>query len=210
MLLSRGVSGDGGLPRRLGGRDGNRSDSTESPGAVEAWLARGLEGGRGIGADRKAYRRRTVGVCWARGLGLVPLVPRPCTVRQALAAWGPQQPPLPLLVEQPGRTTAEAPRRWQGKSVMRPGEVAYSDGHVAAAVLRVVVISSSQLAQPQTQSYTAAPGKEAAAVADHGRPVEGRRFACRADADAALADYEGRGQGRRGRRPRAWRYHTVR
>ena len=27
---------------------------------------------------------------------------------------------------------------------------------------------------------------------------------------AAIAEYEGRGQGRRGRRPRPWRYHAVR
>src|SRR5207244_8360842 len=34
--------------------------------------------------------------------------------------------------------------------------------------------------------------------------------ACEADAVAAIAAYEGRGLGRRGRRPHAWRYHTVR
>jgi transposase len=30
-LLSLGVSGDGGLPRRVGVRDGNRRDSVETP-----------------------------------------------------------------------------------------------------------------------------------------------------------------------------------
>jgi hypothetical protein len=40
--------------------------------------------------------------------------------------------------------------------------------------------------------------------------VEARQFACLADAEAAIAEYEGRGQGRRGRRPRPWRYHAVR
>ncbi len=44
----------------------------------------------------------------------------------------------------------------------------------------------------------------------HIRRVEARRFACAADAETALADYEGRGQGRRGRRPRSWRYHALR
>lgn len=39
VLLSLGVSGDGGLPLRLGLRDGNTSDSTETPGALEECLA---------------------------------------------------------------------------------------------------------------------------------------------------------------------------
>ena len=34
-------------------------------------------------------------------------VPHTCTVRQACAAWGRQQPALPLLMEQPGRTQDE-------------------------------------------------------------------------------------------------------
>ncbi len=51
------------------------------------------------------------------------LVPRTCAVRQELEAWGQQQPTLPLLVEKPGRTKAEAPRRWHGQSVMRQVEV---------------------------------------------------------------------------------------
>ena len=44
----------------------------------------------------------------------------------------------------------------------------------------------------------------------HVQHVQARWFACEADAEAAIAEYEGRGQGRRGRRPRPWRYHTVR
>jgi transposase len=39
--------------------------------------------------------------------------------------------------------------------------------------------------------------------------VEARWFACAADAEAASSDYEGRGQGRRGRTPRLWRYHAL-
>jgi transposase len=38
VLRSRGVSGDGGLPVRLGLRDGNRSDSVETSRAIaECW-----------------------------------------------------------------------------------------------------------------------------------------------------------------------------
>jgi len=89
-------------------------------------------------------------------------------------------------------------------------EVEYSDGRVTPEELRFLVVHSSQLAQQQAQSYGAAQAKEAEAVADHVRQVHARWFACLPDAEAAIAEYEGRGQGRRGRRPRPWRYHTVR
>jgi transposase len=210
VLLSLGVSGDGGIPLRVGLRDGNRSDSVETPQAIEECLALGLEGVQGIVADSKAYSRRTLGLCLERGVGLVTLVPRTCAVRQELEAWGQQQPILPLLVEKPGRTKAEAPRRWHGQSVIRQVEVEYSDARVASAALRFVVVHSSQLAQQQAQSYAAAQAKEAEVVADHVTRVPTRWFACRTDAEAAIVEYEGREQGRRGRRPRPWRYHAVR
>jgi transposase len=76
--------------------------------------------------------------------------------------------------------------------------------------VRFVVVHSRQLAQQQAQAYAAAQGKEAEAVADHVRQVHARWCACRPDAEAALAEDEGRGQGRRGRRPRPWRYPTLR
>jgi transposase len=209
VLLSLGVSGDGGIPLRLGIRDGNRSDSVETPLAIEECLALGLEGVCGIVADSKAYSRRTLGLCLERGIGLVTLVPRTCTVRQELEVWGQQQATLPLLVEKPGRTKAEAPRRWHGQSMMRQVEVEYRDGRVAQEALRFVVVHSSQLAQQQTQAYTGAQEKEAQALADHTARVQAQWFACLPDADAAIAEYEGRGQGRRGRRPRPWRYHAV-
>lgn len=210
VLLSLGVSGDGGVPVRLGLRDGNRSDSVETPVAIEECLALGLEGVRGLVADSKAYSRRTLGVCLEHGIGLVTLVPRTCAVRQELEAWGQHQAGLPLLVEKPGRTRDEVPRQWHGQSVIRPVEVEYSDGRVALAALRLVVVHSSQLAQQQTQAYTAAQAKEAEAVLAHVKQVQARWLACEADAEAAIAEYEGRGQGRRGRRPRPWRYHAVR
>jgi hypothetical protein len=71
------------------------------------------------------------------------------------------------------------------------------------------VVHSSQLAQQQAQAYAAAQAKEAAAVADHVPHVQARWFACEADAVSAIAEYEGQEQGRRGRRPRPWRYHTI-
>jgi hypothetical protein len=72
-----------------------------------------------------------------------------------------------------------------------------------------VVVHSSQLAQQQAQSYAAAQAKETKAVADHVRHVQARWFACLPDAEAAIAEYAGRGQGHRGRRPRPWRYHAL-
>jgi len=210
VLLSLGVSGDGGIPLRLGVRDGNRSDSVETPVAIEECLALGLDGVRGIVADSKAYSRRTLGLCLERGVGIVTLVPRTCAVRQELEAWGGQQPALPLLVEKPGRTKDEAPRRWHGQSMVRQVEVEYSGGRVAQEPVRFVVVHSSQLAQQQTQTYAAGQAKEADVVADHVRQVQARWFACEADAEAAIAEYEHRGPGRRGRRPRSWRYHAIR
>jgi len=41
VLLSLGVSGDGGIPLRLGVRDGNRRDSVETPLAIEECLTLG-------------------------------------------------------------------------------------------------------------------------------------------------------------------------
>jgi transposase len=54
MLLSLSVSGDGGLPLRMGLRDGNTSDSVEVPQAIKESLALGLGGFQGIVADAKA------------------------------------------------------------------------------------------------------------------------------------------------------------
>jgi transposase len=54
VLLSLGVSGDGGIPLRVGLRDGNCSDRVETPVAIAECLALGLEGVRGIVADSKA------------------------------------------------------------------------------------------------------------------------------------------------------------
>ena len=54
VLLSLGVSGDGGLPVRMGLRDGNTRDSVEVPQAIEESLALGLGGFQGIVADSKA------------------------------------------------------------------------------------------------------------------------------------------------------------
>jgi transposase len=54
VLRSLGVSGDGGLPLRLGIRDGHTRDSTENPVAIEECLAFGLEGVMGIVADSTA------------------------------------------------------------------------------------------------------------------------------------------------------------
>jgi transposase len=208
VLLSLGVSSDG-LPIRLGIRDGNTSDSTETPVAIEECLALGLEGVRGIVADSKAYCKRTLGLCLEQGVGLITLVPRTCAVRQEVEAWGQQQGPLPLLLEKPGRTRQELPRHWHGRSVVRRVEVEYADGRLALAALRFLVVHSSQLAQQAATTYAAVQAKEAERIAEHIQRVEARWFACVADAEAAITDYAGRGPGRRGRKPRLWRYHAL-
>jgi len=208
VLLSLGVSSEG-RPLRMGLRDGNTSDSTATPVALEECLALGLDGMRGIVADSKAYCKRTLGLCLEQRIGLLTLVPRTCAVRQEVEAGGQQQGPLPLLLEKPGRTRHESPRRWHGRSVVRQGEVEYADGRRAVAALRFLVVHSSQLAQQAAMAYATAQAKEAERVAEHSARVEARWFACAADAAAAIAEYEGRGQGRRGRKPRPWRYHDL-
>ena len=208
VLLSLGVSSDG-LPLRMGVRDGNTSDSTETPVAIEECVALGLDGVRGIVADSKAYCKRTLGLCLEQRLGLITLVPRTCAVRQELEAWGQQQGPLPLLLEKPGRPRQGPPRRWHGHSVVRQVEVEYADGRLALEELRFLVVHSSQLAQQAAVAYNVAQTKEAERVAEHIQRVEARWFACAADAEAAIIDYAGRGQGRRGRKPRLWRYHAL-
>ncbi len=209
VLLSLGGSNDGGLPLRMGGRGGNTSDSTETPVAIEACLALGLEGVRGIVADSKAYCRRTLGWCLEKQVGLRTLVPRTCAVRQALEVWGRQQGPLPLLFDKPGRTRHEAPRRGPGQSSLRCVEGEDSDGRVTLEALRFVVVHASQLAQQAASAYATAQAKEAERVAEHIRRIEARRLACEADAEAAMAEYPGRGQGRRGRKPRPWHSHRL-
>jgi hypothetical protein len=91
--------------------------------AIAECLALGLEGVRGSVAESKAYSRRTLGVGLEHKVALITLVPRTCAVRQALEAWGQQHPALPLVLEKPGRTKDEAPRRWHGQSVIRQVEV---------------------------------------------------------------------------------------
>ena len=57
------------MPRRVGLRDGNRSESVETPLVSEEYLALGLEGIRDIGAERKAESRRAWGWCLEPGSG---------------------------------------------------------------------------------------------------------------------------------------------
>jgi hypothetical protein len=94
--------------------------------------------------------------------------------------------------------------------VRRQGEVEDSAGRVAFATRRVVVVPARQLAPRQAQTYTAAQVKAAGAVMAPATHVHAQGLACEADATAAIAEYAGRGQGRRGRRPRPWRSQAVR
>jgi hypothetical protein len=63
---------------------------------------------------------------------------------------GVRQPRGPSWWRNPGGP--RMPRRWHGQSVRRQGEVADSDGRVALATLRCVVVHASQLAQPHPQA----------------------------------------------------------
>jgi len=89
------------------------------------------------------------------------------------------------------------------------GSTIFKDGRLAVEDLRFLVVHSSQLAHQAAVAYNAAQAKEAERVAEHIQRVEARWFACAADAEAAIIDCEDRRQGRRGRKPRLWRYHTL-
>src|SRR5262249_7922952 len=208
VLLSLGVSSEG-LPLRLGVRDGNSSDSRETPVAIAECLALGLDGVHGIVADSKAYCKRPLGLGLEQRVGLITLVPRTGAVRQEVETWGQQHGPLPLLVEKPGRARQESPGRWHGASVGRQVEVEDADGRLNLAEIRFLVVHSSHLADQSAVAYAAAQAKEVERLAEHIRRVAARWFACAAAAEAAIADYEGRGQGRRGRPPHPWRYHAL-
>src|SRR5262249_15885750 len=174
-LLSLGVSSEG-LPLRMGLRDGNTSDSTETPIAIEECLALGLDGVRGIVADSKAYGKRTLGLCLEQRVGLITLVPRTCAVPQELEACAHQHRGLPLGPANPGRTRQEPPRCWHGQSVVRRVPVEYADRRLDVAEIRFLGVHSSQLAQQAATAYAAAQAKEAERVAEHIQRVEARGF----------------------------------
>jgi transposase len=210
VILSLGVSGDGGIPLRMGLHDGNRSDTVDVPQAIEQSAALGLDGLRGLVADSKAYTPRTLGLCRETGMGLVTLVPRTCAIRQEVESWGQQQASLPLLLEKAGKRRSDTPRRWYGRSVKRQVEVEDSQGQVSLAPMRFVAVYSTQLAQRHAETHTTQQLKEAKSLATYIDQVQARPFACQADAEGAIAAYEGRGPGRRGRVATPWRYHEVR
>ncbi len=160
-------------------------------------------------ADSKAYSQRTLGLCLEHKVGLVTLVPRTCNICQEVEAWAQKQPSLPLLVDKPARRRRDAPRRWYGRSLTREVEVEYADGRVELAPVRFVAVYSSQLAQHHEEAYGKSQEREAKTLAEHVAQVQRRCFACEADAQAAIAEYEGRGPGQRGRHACRWRYHEV-
>ena len=115
VLLSLGVSGDSGLPLRLGLRDGNTSDSTETPVAIEECLALGLQGVRGIVADSKAYSQRTLGLCLEKQIGLVTRVPRTCAIRQSWRPGARSKAPCPSYSKNPVGPSTRRPAIGEAK-----------------------------------------------------------------------------------------------
>ena len=113
VLLSLGVRGDGGVCA-LGLRDGNSSDSIETPVAIEECLALGCEGMRGIVADSKAYSAH-LGLCLEHGIGLVTLV-RTCAYGRTRSLWTATS---ACLCWWRSRADQGGSGRWHGHSVLR-------------------------------------------------------------------------------------------
>jgi len=189
----------------MGLRDGHTRDSPEPPVAIAACVALGLNGVHGLVADRQAYGTRTLGGCLEPGVGLSTLGPRTGAVRQEGEAWGQQHGAFPVWLAQPGRSRQEPPRRWPGHSGVRCVPVEYTDGRLAMADIRFLVVHSSQVAHQAAAAYDA-QAQEAERIAEPLQRVEACWCAWAAAAAAASAEYDGRGQGRRGRKPRPGRY----
>jgi hypothetical protein len=151
-------------------------------------MALNLGGLQSMVADAKAYTQRTLGLCLETGMGLVTLVPRTCSIRQEVEAWGQRQVSLPLLLERPAKRQGHGPRRWYGRSVMREVEVEDEKGHVTLTPIRFIALYSTPLAQHHEQSYSQAQAREAQALATHIAHVQSRPFACEADAKGAIAE----------------------
>jgi transposase len=210
VILSLGVSGDGGLPLRMGLHDGHHSDSVDVPEAMEQRVGYNLGGLHGMVADSKAYTQRTLGLCLETGMGLVTLVPRTCAIPQEVEPWGQQPVSLPLLLDKPGKRLSDAPRRGYGRSVTRPVEVEDREGHLSRAPIRFIAVYSTPLAQRHAEAHEPKQKQEAQALATPITQVKRRQFACHADAQEAIAAYEGRRTGQRGRSVTPWRNHEVR
>ena len=193
----------------MGLHDGNTSDTVDVLQAIHQSVALHLDGLQGLVADSKAYTQRTLGLCLETGMGLVTWVPRTCGIRQAVEAWGQQQASLPLLLERPAKRQGDGPRRWYGRSVIREVEIEDQAGHVTLAPLRFIALYSTQLAQNHERAHLQAQAREAQALAAHIAQVQSRPFACEADAQGAIAEYEGRVPGRCGRAATPWRYHDL-
>ena len=112
VLLSLGVSSEG-LPLRMGVRDGNTSDSTETPVAIEEYVALGLDGVRGIVADSKAYCKRTLGLCLEQRRGADHVGPAHVCRAAGVGGVGPAAGPVAFAARKawpdtPGAATALA------------------------------------------------------------------------------------------------------
>ena len=121
-------------------------------------MALGLEGVSGIVADSKGYCKRTLRFCLEAGGDSSPWSHAPVRCGRNWRRGG-NSSPIPLLVEKPGRTRQEAPRRWHGQSVPRPVDVEYGDGRDIQEELRFLVVRSSQLAQQASSTPPPKPKK---------------------------------------------------
>ena len=137
-------------------------------------MALGLDGMPGMVAASTADGTRTLGVGLEQRVGLLTLGPRTCAVRQAWETWDQQHGALPLMLETPGRTRQESPRRWHGHRVVRPVDVEDADGRLAGEDRRLLGVPSSQWAEQAAGASTAAQAPEAARVAEHVERVAAR------------------------------------
>ena len=143
---------------------------------------------------------------WLRDAG-----PAHLCVRQALEAWGQQQSPLPLLVEKPGRTKDwKRPDAGMGKASCGRWRSNTGKGgrHRRKCALSwcIRVNWRSRKPNPMEQPKRRKPKPWPTTC---GRCTPGGSPVCLMPKPPS-PNMQAGGRERRGRRPRPWRYHTVR
>ena len=177
VLLRLGVSSEG-LPLRMGLRDGNTSDRTEPPVAMEECVALASTGSAALGPTVRPMVNVRGDCAWRSGWGSSPW----CRVRVRCARRERRGAAARGVARMARKTWADpsgavAMLAWTTR--VRRVSVADADGRLDAAERRCLVVHSSQGAQQAATAYAAAPATEAERVAEPLQRVEARGWPVR-------------------------------
>ena len=192
-LVRLGVRRDG-LPLRLGRRAGHPRDRPAPPGALEACVALGLDGVRGIGADRQASGKRPLGVGLAQR-GAPPVGAADVCGTPGGRGVGPAARALPLRARTPWPAPAGAPAllAW---ATCRPSRARGGRGRASRRGSEPVAGRPREPVSPASGPGVCRRPSPSGRACRRAPPARGRPLVCLS---------RRRGQGRRGRPPRPWR-----